>query len=82
MTSLFLDRLAKGVFDMTAAQAFDQSICIRCKENVDVRGLEYIDRREYAISAICPTCFDAIFPGEDNCDCVPGGPHTCGGMEP
>ena len=43
----------------------DARRCIRCWQPVDLAALPDIDRREYAISALCPECFAAIFPEED-----------------
>lgn len=57
--------LARRLWGRTADQARRASRCIRCWRLVDPAALPDIDRREYAISALCPECFAAIFPEED-----------------
>lgn len=56
------DSLAVKLFGRTAAEARHDGICIRC-------GLEFIaarynaeDQREYRITVLCPSCFDAVTP--------------------
>ena len=53
------DSLAVRLWGRTAAEARHDGICIRC-------GLEFVaarytpeDQREYQLSALCPSCFDA-----------------------
>jgi len=57
--------LAFQLWGRTAADARRARRCIRCWQPVDLAALPDIDRREYAISALCPECFAAIFPEED-----------------
>lgn len=45
----------------------DYPLCIACKQPVDILSLAFIDRSEFKISQVCPTCFDNItYFEEDN----------------
>lgn len=67
------NNLAKIVFGETRDDACAQNICINCKRPISderVSGLRtrqpgqiYTDSgmREYCISGMCETCFDALF---------------------
>ena len=52
------DSSARMAFGMTSASARDRGICLMCKKKPDLT--KRIDRDEYAISALCGTCFDEI----------------------
>lgn len=59
----FRDGLAREAFGMTRAEAHVKGICICCKQppKLDTE----IDQREYAISALCPTCFAKVSVDEE-----------------
>ena len=53
-----LDELALQLYGITPRQAWHNRICISCKR--DITWTSEIARKEYYISALCETCFDAI----------------------
>ena len=59
------DRLATRLFGQTRQDALDAGICIRCKLPPDLASMSLADRREYAVTAICPTCWVDLFPEDD-----------------
>ena len=64
--------LAIRLWSLTPEQAQSLGICIRCREELDLKALHPIDRAEYRLSALCPTCFETIMwanmPEEEDCD--------------
>ncbi len=54
------DALARLVFGWDAAHARAAGKSIRCRRDVDVDTLTEPDAREYALTAVCPECWDAI----------------------
>ena len=57
----FKDNVAKSAFGITKADAHRLQICINCRKGVDLLLWSEIDRKEYFISGICPTCWDNMF---------------------
>ena len=58
------ENLAKGLFDMTRDEAWEQGICIRCKEPPTPKCYSKAGLKEYTQSALCEECFDEITGGE------------------
>lgn len=56
----------RRTFGARRHEALEASVCIRCKQTVDVERLPLVDASEYRISAMCPRCWDAIFEGMDS----------------
>jgi len=58
----WLDRLAIEHYGITGKQAYDQSICIKCKQPVTQSSFkDALSWREYEISSFCQSCQDDIF---------------------
>ena len=49
-----LNQLAIISYGMTRDEAFHQSVCLQCKENIDTVPH---DPDEYALSALCDNCY-------------------------
>jgi hypothetical protein len=62
-----LDTLALRLFGRTRREALDTKTCIECKASIADRwdDMTADQRDEYAISALCPACFDKYAPEED-----------------
>lgn len=60
-----LDAMARRLYGWTKAEAQAVLSCVRCRNTVDLRGVPEVDRREYELSGICPTCWRELFPPED-----------------
>lgn len=58
------DASAMMAFGMTKDEAHEKGICIHCKKP-PVHKTE-LDKREYAISGICGSCFDVITKDPDD----------------
>lgn len=56
------DLLALRLYGTTAREAQRGPECIRCGEPVILEDLEPVDLAEYRITAICPKCWDRLFP--------------------
>ena len=54
------DNLAKDLYGMTAAEAKEKGICVKCKHPAPKRCYSDAGRREYQISGLCEICFDNI----------------------
>lgn len=63
-----LDSLARSVVGRTAAEANASSECIRCNRNVNTDELQTEDATEYALSGICPGCWNDLLPDEEDCE--------------
>lgn len=50
-----------GLFLHPRRKALDLGCCRQCGADVNPRALAEIDAREYAISALCPSCSDKAF---------------------
>lgn len=59
MNSL-IDQRALDTFGMTAAEAIERGVCIRCKNSAAERIYSIIGKEEYKISGLCELCFDEI----------------------
>lgn len=57
---------ARRLFGKTALDAIRLGECIRCAETVAPDAWADVDRREYFITALCPTCWDVLFPEADD----------------
>jgi len=60
-----IDRLPgflRHTFGRTREESISQGVCIRCGRPPG--AMTEIDRREYEISAVCPSCWHDLF-GED-----------------
>ena len=60
-----LDAMTRGVFAMPRTEALRLGLCLRCQRPVSAVDLAPEDRAEYAISALCPECYEAITPDEE-----------------
>ena len=63
-----LDDMAEALFGMSNTEAVATGTCLRCKRvftSDDRAAWMEIDRREFAVSATCPTCWIELFPPED-----------------
>lgn len=58
--------MAERLFGTTKDEAHSHGVCIRCNEPVEVNDLLPLDRKEYDITALCPGCWDALFPDEED----------------
>lgn len=56
----FLDALAKSAFGCTTEEAQQKMQCISCKKKVELATLSEVDQREYALSALCSTCYNNL----------------------
>ena len=55
-----LDGQTRRLFKLTAAEAHTLLICIRCRAEVSPWTWEPLDRNEWFLSALCPSCYDAV----------------------
>lgn len=60
------DAMARNLFGRSAIEAIRLGECIRCAEMVTPDAWPEVDRREYDITALCPTCWDVLFPPEED----------------
>jgi hypothetical protein len=58
-----LDKMTMAMFGMTREQAHEKGVCIKCKETPELRT--DTEKHEYHLSATCPTCWENLFPPED-----------------
>jgi hypothetical protein len=58
------DDLAREAFGLTASEAIQKGVCIRCQEIP--RYYTEAGRREYFISAVCEPCYDEMTGGTDH----------------
>ncbi len=56
----FKDDFATNLYGMTQKEAWDQDICIKCRQPPLPRCPGPLDMKEYLISALCGICFDEI----------------------
>lgn len=56
----FTDEIAEKIFGIKRSDAQKDGICLSCKKKVDLSILKPIDQEEYALSGICPECFEEI----------------------
>lgn len=62
--NVFLDMIAESLFGITRTAAFEQQICVDCKGPAK----EFTDEKsakEYTHSALCQSCQDKIFEGDE-----------------
>lgn len=59
------DSIAKRMFGQTFGEAIAAQTCIACKLPVAAMAMTPEDKAEYRITAICPTCWVAMFPEDD-----------------
>ena len=59
----FKDKLAEGLYGMTAEQAIAKGICIQCKQPALPNCYSEAGVREFRISGLCEECFDKITGG-------------------
>ena len=59
------DSIARTLFGQTYGEAIAAGTCIRCKLSVAEMPLTGEDKAEYRVTAICPTCWVAMFPEDD-----------------
>ena len=62
------DSIAKRIFGMTPSDALSSLVCIRCHKFVgwDYAEWDQVDKDEYRITALCPSCYNHIMPPEDD----------------
>lgn len=53
----FLDSFTGETLGRTRSDSITSKKCVFCEKPIDLEKLEEIDRREFAISGICPDCF-------------------------
>ena len=58
------DEMARRLFDRTTDEAIEARRCIRCRKPVSLDDLGAVDRCEFLISAVCPSCWDELFPDD------------------
>ena len=56
----FKNELAEELYGITQQEAWDQGICICCKDHAMTKNESELDKAEYLISALCGPCFDNI----------------------
>jgi hypothetical protein len=61
----FKNTFSSLLYGITKGQAHNESICIDCKQPVNLSNLSKRDQDEYRISGICPLCWDNMF--KDDC---------------
>ncbi len=54
------DRIALGIYGITASDAISQNVCVACKASA-MTFRDQLSGREYLISGLCQTCQDAVF---------------------
>jgi predicted amidophosphoribosyltransferase len=64
--SLFKDKISKEMFDMTMTEAKIRGLCVSCKKDIKQMELCSRDRKEWSISALCPTCFDEMTESKED----------------
>lgn len=57
--------MAVRLYGWTPGEAQQARQCIRCRVDVAPELLPNLDAREYEITALCPSCWDELFPPED-----------------
>ena len=59
MATEFAETFARLLFGITTSEAKKRKICIQCKRKKSSfwTGIKKIDRQEYKISALCPSCY-------------------------
>jgi len=62
----FLNQMAKQMYGRTVTEAHEQLICVDCGETPDFDGCTHLDKNEYWISGLCPSCFEKICIYEDD----------------
>lgn len=62
-----VDRLALAAYGMTRSDAWKDRVCLCCKRSTDVciGATDGDGAREWALSALCPRCFDEALPPDD-----------------
>jgi len=60
-----LEQLAIGAFGSRPGTARAEGACVRCERPALEHCSTEAGRREYAISALCEECFDAMFSDDD-----------------
>ena len=66
--SRWLDGFAAGLFGISAARAHALGCCVRCRRDVSPRDLPVLDQNEWYLSGLCPECYSALMPEEDDCE--------------
>ena len=74
------DKMATRLFGRTWAEAQEKGECISCGRLVNPVDLTPDNRAEYDMSALCPQCYDALIPEDEDdmvlCACAhPYGDH-------
>lgn len=59
----FLAAGFQQAFSMTREQAWEQGICVSCKE--EPTFYSEAGKKEYRLSAMCEPCFDGMFAEEE-----------------
>jgi len=63
-----LDLVSQAIYSTTRQTAHQRNECVRCHRAItpaEFRGWPAASQREYGISGMCPTCWDALFPPEE-----------------
>ena len=55
-----IDSFAEKAFGESLSKVQEKKICIFCKKEVG-KISDYLTKKEYEISGICPTCQDGLF---------------------
>lgn len=66
--SRLLDVQASRLFRMTANEAHKLGCCVRCRLDVNLREMGVLDQNEWHLSGLCPSCYEALMPVDDDCE--------------
>jgi hypothetical protein len=62
-----INEMGRTFYGIAPELAKELGICVSCKETPDLTGRTALEIKEFKeISGICPKCWDAIFPNEDD----------------
>jgi len=58
----FIDDMTKQAHGISNSEAIEKGVCVECKKRVFINRLrDELNRKEYAISALCQECQDKVF---------------------
>ena len=60
MANQLAETVARMLFGMSTSDAKEKKICIQCKKKKSSfwKGIKKLERQEYGISALCPSCYN------------------------
>ena len=61
-----VNAMAERLWGRSATVAIGKGECVRCRNVAAVTQWSQRDQMEWRISGICPDCWDALFPEDDD----------------